>query len=243
MGSGRSGLGQNHSVTMALFRQLCSRGFAGQQKLLAATTQSVSQSCNASDLKSVLAEKIPAAIEDVKAFRKQHGDTKVGEITVDMMYGGMRGMKGLVTETSVLDADEGIRFRGYTIPECQELLPKAPGGAEPLPEGLFWLLLTGDIPTEEQVRGLSKDWASRAALPGHVVTMLNNFPSNVHPMSQLVAACSALNSESKFAKAYSEGTHKTKYWETVFEDSMDLIAKLPVVAATIYNNLFRDGAT
>ena len=41
-----------------------------------------------------------------------------------MMYGGMRGMKGLVTETSVLDADEGIRFRGYTIPECQELLPK-----------------------------------------------------------------------------------------------------------------------
>ena len=44
------------------------------------------------------------------------------------MYGGMRGMKGLVWETSVLDADEGIRFRGYTIPECQELLPKAPGG-------------------------------------------------------------------------------------------------------------------
>jgi len=119
----------------------------------------------------------------------------------------------------------------------------AKGGQEPLPEGLFWLLLTGDIPTEEQVRGLSKDWASRAALPGHVVTMLNNFPSNVHPMSQLVAACSALNSESKFAKAYSEGTHKSKYWETTFEDSMDLIAKLPVVAATIYNNLYRDGAT
>ena len=53
------------------------------------------------------------------------------------MYGGMRGMKGLVTETSVLDADEGIRFRGYTIPECQELLPKAAGGGdEPLPEGM-----------------------------------------------------------------------------------------------------------
>merc|ERR1712110_868186 len=153
------------SVTMALFRQLCSRGFAGQQKLLAATSQSVSQSCNASDLKSALAEKIPVVQEEVKAFRKQHGDTKIGEITVDQIYGGMRGMKGLVTETSVLDADEGIRFRGYTIPECQELLPKAPGGQEPLPEGLFWLLVTGDIPTEEQVRGLSKDWASRAELP------------------------------------------------------------------------------
>merc|ERR1719215_1349956 len=142
-------------------------------------------------------------------------------------------MKGLVTETSVLDADEGIRFRGYTIPECQELLPKAPGGSEPLPEGLFWLLVTGEIPTEAQVKSLSEDWASRAELPSHVVTMLNNFPSHLHPMAQFTAAIAAMNSESKFGKAYSEGVHKPKYWETNFEDSMDLIAKLPVVAATI----------
>merc|ERR1719495_441244 len=197
---------------MALFRQLCSRGFAGQQKLLAASSQSVSQTCNASDLKGVLAEKIPVVQEEVKAFRKEHGNTKVGEITVDMMYGGMRGMKGLVTETSVLDADEGIRFRGYTIPECQDLLPRAPGGGEPLPEGLFWLLVTGEIPTEAQVKSLSEDWASRAELPNHVVQMLNNFPANLHPMSQFCAAIAALNSESKFAKAYSEGVHKSKYW-------------------------------
>ena len=72
------------------------------------------------------------------------------------MYGGMRGIKGLVTETSVLDADEGIRFRGYSIPECQELLPTGEGGSEPLPEGLFWLLLTGNIPSQEQVNAVSK---------------------------------------------------------------------------------------
>ncbi len=75
------------------------------------------------------------------------------------MYGGMRGIKALVCETSVLDPDEGIRFRGYTIPECQKLLPKAKGGEEPLPEGLFWLLLTGNIPTEAQVTILcTKFW-------------------------------------------------------------------------------------
>lgn len=96
------------------------------------------------------------------------------------------------------------RFRGYTIPECQELLPKAPGGEEPLPEGLFWLLLTGEVPTEEQVRGLSAEWASRAELPSHVVTLLNNLPSNVHPMTQFASAIAALNSESKFAKAYEQ---------------------------------------
>ena len=67
------------------------------------------------------------------------------------MYGGMRGIRGLVTETSQLDPEEGIRFRGYSLPECQELLPKAEGGEEPLPEGLFYLLLTGKIPTKDQV--------------------------------------------------------------------------------------------
>ena len=80
------------------------------------------------DIKSAFEAKIKPVQEEVKAFRKEFGSTKVGEITVDMMYGGMRGMKGLVTETSVLDPEEGIRFRGYTIPDCQKLLPKAPGG-------------------------------------------------------------------------------------------------------------------
>merc|ERR1712142_1043411 len=131
---------------MALFRQLAVRCLKQQPGLpLVASVRNASES---TDLKAVFAEKYPQRAEEVKAFRRSHGDKKVGEITVDMMYGGMRGMKGLVTETSVLDPEEGIRFRGYTIPECQELLPKAPGGAEPLPEGLFWLLLTGEIPNE-----------------------------------------------------------------------------------------------
>merc|ERR1712156_577870 len=227
---------------MALFRSVAQTAFRQQAFALNAPSCTVQSRRQASGLKSVLAEKIPAAIEDVKAFRKQHGDTKVGEITVDMMYGGMRGMKGLVTETSVLDPEEGIRFRGYTIPECQELLPKAPGGEEPLPEGLFWLLVTGEIPSEEQVRSLSKEWADRAALPGHVVNTLSNLPANLHPMSQFEMAIAALQSESTFAQAYSEGVHKSKYWETTYEDSMNLIAKLPAVAASIYNNLYRDGA-
>lgn len=193
------------------------------------------------DLKKVLAEKIPKEQERIKSFRKQHGNTKVGEVTVDMMYGGMRGIKGLVWEPSVLDAEEGIRFRGQSIPECQKLLPKAKGGSEPLPEGLFWLLITGDVPTEAQVKAVSQEWASRSALPDHVVKAINNFPKFLHPMTQFSAAITMLNSESAFVKAYTQGVHKTKYWETVYEDSMNLIAKLPVVASAIYRNLYRDG--
>lgn len=226
---------------MALFRVTASR-LAESNQVLPSLNVLLHNVRNAStDLKAVLEKKIPAEQERVKAFRKEYGNKVVGEVTVDMMYGGMRGIKGLVCETSVLDADEGIRFRGYSIPECQKLLPKAPGGTEPLPEGIFWLLITGEIPTDAQVKALSKEWANRAELPAHVVTMLNNFPTHLHPMSQFSAAITALNSESKFVKAYTDGIHKSKYWEVAYEDSMDLIAKLPVVAATIYRNTYKDG--
>ena len=70
-----------------------------------------------------------------------------------------------------------------------------------------------------QVSALSQEWADRAALPGHVVTMLNNFPSNLHPMSQFIAAITALNSESKFAKSYADGIHKSTYWEVNIQPS------------------------
>jgi len=153
----------------------------------------------------------------------------------------MRGIKGLVTETSHLDSNEGIELRGYTIPQCQELLPKANGGEEPLPEGIFWLLMTGEIPTKAQVDNLSKEWAAHADLPQHVVQMLNNFPETLHPMSQFSAAITAMNSESKFAKAYAQGVHKNTYWEHIFDDTMDLTAKITTVAAYIYRNVFKDG--
>uniref|UniRef100_A0A0N4Z746 Citrate synthase n=1 Tax=Parastrongyloides trichosuri TaxID=131310 RepID=A0A0N4Z746_PARTI len=195
------------------------------------------------NLKEVLAKKIPEHNKKVKDFRSKHGNDVIQQINIDMVYGGMRSVKGMVTETSVLDPEEGIRFRGYSIPECQKLLPKAPGGEEPLPEAIWWLLCTGDIPTEKQVNAISKEWASRADLPEHVVRMLDNFPSNLHPMSQLIAAAAALNSESKFAQAYANGVHKSTYWEYTYEDSMNLLAKLPTIAAMIYRNLFRDGTS
>lgn len=128
-----------------------------------------------------------------------------------------------------------------TIPECQEKLPTAEGGEEPLPEGLFWLLLTGEVPTKEQTTALSAEWAARAAIPAYVEELIDRCPVTLHPMSQLSLAIVALQHESSFAKAYQQGIHKSKYWEFVYEDSMDLIAKLPVVAARIYRNVYKDG--
>lgn len=118
--------------------------------------------------------------------------------------------------------EEGIRFRGKTISECQELLPTAPGGSEPLPEGLFWLLLTGEIPSQEQVTELSRDWAARAEIPDFVKEIIDRCPPTLHPMSQFSLAVTALNHDSAFAKAYQEGVSKKEYWGPTYEDCMDL---------------------
>uniref|UniRef100_A0A1A9WEV5 Citrate synthase n=1 Tax=Glossina brevipalpis TaxID=37001 RepID=A0A1A9WEV5_9MUSC len=226
---------------MSIYRISARKGKEILQKSAACLISCVRLASSEPGLREVLAAKIPIEKERIKNFRKQHGSFKMGETTIEMMYSGMRGIKALVTETSVLDPEEGIRFRGLSIPDCQKMLPSADGGEEPLPEGLFWLLVTGDVPTKAQVKQISREWAARASLPQHVVTMLNNFPATLHPMAQFSAAITALNHDSKFAKAYAEGVQKSKYWEYVYEDSMDLIAKLPVVAATIYCNTYRHG--
>ncbi|KAL3832326.1 hypothetical protein ACJMK2_023979 [Sinanodonta woodiana] len=232
-------------LTMSLLRTAALRLVQNNRAFCPAVAVGYRQKSTSTNLKDVLANEIPVKQKEVAEFRKNFGNKSVGEVTVDQMYGGMRGIKALVTETSLLDPEEGIAFRGYTIPKCQQLLPKGNGGKgeEPLPEGLFWLLVTGDMPTQAQADAITKEWNARAALPNHVITMLNNFPSNLHPMSQFSAAITALNSESKFAKAYSDGVKKSLYWEYVYEDAMDLIAKLPTVAAIIYRNLYRDGTS
>ncbi|EFY93532.1 Citrate synthase precursor [Metarhizium acridum CQMa 102] len=184
-------------------------------------------------LKERFAELLPEKIEQIKTLRKEHGSKVVDKVTLDQVYGGARGIKALVWEGSVLDSEEGIRFRGKTIPECQELLPKAPG--------LFWLLLTGEVPTEQQVRDLSAEWAARSDIPKFVEELIDHCPTDLHPMAQFSLAVTALEHTSSFAKAYAKGVNKKEYWGYTFEDSMDLIAKLPNIASRIYQNVFKGG--
>jgi citrate synthase len=176
---------------------------------------------------------------EIKEILKVHGNKKIGEVTLSQVYQGMRGITGLVTETSLLDAQEGIRFRGYTIPELQQKLPKAPGGTEPLPEGLFYLMLVGELPTEEDVQHLTSVWQRRSHVPNHVFATIEALPKSAHPMTQFVVAIMALQTESQFSKKYAAGLNKKNYWEYIFDDSMDLIARLPRVAAYIYRRKYK----
>ncbi|KAL6694391.1 methylcitrate synthase precursor [Trichoderma pleuroticola] len=192
------------------------------------------------DLKTTLKEVIPAKRELLKKV-KAHGNKVIGEVKVENTLGGMRGLKAMVWEGSVLDANEGIRFHGRTIKDCQKELPKGKTGTEMLPESMFWLLLTGQVPSVNQVRQFSRELASKAQIPAFVNKMLDEFPKDLHPMTQFAIAVSALNYESKFAKAYEQGLNKADYWEPTFDDCISLLAKLPTIAAKIYQNAYRGG--
>lgn len=192
-------------------------------------------------IKQRFREKADALGADIKDILANHGDTKLGDVTIKQAYTGMRGVPGLVTETSLLDAEEGIRFRGYSIPELRELLPKAEGGIEPLPEGLFYLMLVGELPSQEDVEHLSTVFARRSNIPKHVFDVLDKMPPSTHPMTLFCQGVMALQTESKFAKAYKEGISKKDHWEYVYEDTLNLIARLPQIAAYIYRKKYHDG--
>lgn len=179
--------------------------------------------------------------KEIKSILEQYGNLKIEDVTLAQVYQGMRGITGLVTETSLLDANEGIRFRGFSIPELRESLPKVEGGSEPLPEGLFYLMLIGEVPTQEDVEHVSATWARRSHVPNHVFDVIESFPVSSHPMTQFTAAVLALQTESKFAKAYNEGISKKQYWDFVYEDTMTLIARLPRIAAYIYRRKYKNG--
>jgi citrate synthase len=194
-----------------------------------------------SSLKQKLSEKIKEHRPRTLKLMKEHGDVIVDEVTIAKLIGGMRSLKSLVTDISYLDPQEGIRYRGYTLPEVFERLPKPEGAEGPYVEGLFYLLLTGDIPTDGEVAGVINEFQERSVLPGYVYEVIDAFPPDSPPMSIFSAAILALSRESQFNQQYLAGISKQDYWEPTFEDAMNLLAKLPEIGSYIYAKLYKKG--
>lgn len=191
---------------------------------------------NLSSLKQLLSEKIEEKRSAVAQFRQKHGEQLVSQVSINQLYGGMRGCKAFIWETSELDPERGIKYRDHFLPELEKLLPTASGGKQPLPEGVFWLLLTGELPTKEDVNELSTDLAERSQVPEYVENMIQNFPTSVHPMTQLSCAIAAMNGDSQLTRGLASGLKKNRYWEAVYEDALNIIGRIPVVAAMVYNH-------
>jgi citrate synthase len=194
-----------------------------------------------STLKETLRQKIQEHRPRTTRLLKEFSDVKLGEVTIGQAIGGARGVRCLVTDTSYLDPMEGIRFRGKTIPETFEALPKVPGSDYPYVEGFWYFILTGEIPTLAQAQEVVADFRKRSKVPQYVWDVLRALPADSHPMVMFSSAIVAMQRESVFVKAYNEGLNKMDYWDPTYEDATNLLAKLPTIGAYIYRLKFRNG--
>jgi len=132
-------------------------------------------------------ELIAARQKEARAFVKEFGATKVADVTVTQVVGGMRGMPGMLYETSKLHPTDGIEYRGYDLFKIRELAPKTVPGGQPIPEGVLWLLLTGEFPNEKEITDFKEDMYRRGQLTDEQESLIRAFPANMHPMTQLSA--------------------------------------------------------
>ncbi len=191
-------------------------------------------------LKDALRLKIEETRPRVKELLKEHGKVKIDDVTIEQCIGGARDITCLVSDISSLDPYEGIRFRGKTIPETIEALPKAPDSSYPTIEAFWYFLLTGEIPTEDEVEDVLHDFKGRANVPYYVFDVIRALPVGTHPMVMLSSAVLSMQRDSKFARYYnSPKFNKNDAWAYMYEDGSDLVARLPEIAAFIYRYLYK----
>jgi len=194
-----------------------------------------------SNLKQVLYEKIMSWRPRTEKLLKEYGDVVVDKVTIAQIIGGMRDLKSLVTDISYLDPMEGIRYRGYTLPELFEKLPRPKGAEMPYIEGIIYLLFTGDIPGQREVTDVADEINKRRILPRYVYEVIDAFPTYSHPMAIFSTAILTMSRESFFSKKYHGGISKLDYWDPTYEDALNLLAKLPEIGAYIYRKLYKGG--
>ena len=182
-------------------------------------------------LKQKLAEKIPQWKNEALNLVKSSGDKKISNVTVSQAYGGMRGVRGFVCDTSSVSADKGLIIRDHPLLEITHLLP----------EEVFYLLITGELPGADELADLQKQYTQQATVPDYVWDVMKNMPADSHPMTMFSTGIMVMQRESVFRRKYDEGVSREAYWEYCLEDGINLLAKLPGLAAGIYRIHFNKG--
>ncbi len=182
-------------------------------------------------LHDVFGSQVDSMRQEIRGLLKEYGNVVISEVTVAQAYGGMRGVKGMVCDTSVVEPDKGLIIRGIPIANLTDQLPEA----------IFFLLLTGRKPTDDELASLQKDLANRANVPEYIWRVLEAMPNDTHPMTMLDSAVLLLQPMSRFAQRYKEGMPKEEYWQPTLEDALNILAKIPVIAAGVYRLRFGKG--
>ncbi len=175
-------------------------------------------------LQEVLSERIPGWREDIQDFIAKNSDSVVSEITVKQLCGGLRGVQGLICNTSYVDPKKGLFIRGIPISELTDRIP----------EEIFYLLCTGELPDEKALSSLQEDLKARSEVPAYVWDTIRALPQGTHPMVVLSIALMSMQRHSVFSRKYGEGMRKADFWETTLEDALQIVAKIPTIVAGIF---------
>jgi len=178
----------------------------------------------AKTLQEKLAGLIPKLRKERVELMKGHGEFKISEVNIAQAIGGMRGVKGMVCDTSVVEPDSGLIIRGKPILKLKDKWP----------EEIFWLLITGDFPSKEELAGLQKELRANGKVPEYVWKVLKAMPKNSHPMAMLDTAILTMENESAFRREYTKGLHKNDYWIPTLQDAMRLLGTIHTIAAGVY---------
>ncbi|MCU0371907.1 MAG: citrate (Si)-synthase [Ignavibacteria bacterium] len=182
-------------------------------------------------LRDKLAEIIPGLRKEANEVFSLGPNAVIGEVTTEQLFGGMRGIKSLICDTSEVGLDTGLIIRGIPVLELTDKLP----------EEIFYLLLTGELPDDEALEDLQWELRRRADVPFYVWNTINALPMETHPMVMLNSAVLVMENESFFKKRYAEGMPKDMLWEPMLWDALNLIARMPIIAAYIYRRKFNKG--
>ena len=191
---------------------------------------------NYSQLKESLKDLIPIKQKELQSVKQKSSET-IDKVTIGQTIGGMRGIKSMLWDISLLDSEEGIKFHNKTINDLRENLPKSVY-QEPMAESLLWFLITGKEPTLEESLNLSKELHEKGRLSQDIKNNIINLPRHMHPMTKLSTSILMLQQDSRFVKRYNNGMSKNEYWEDTYEDAIDIIAKLPEICSLIYTSSY-----
>ena len=182
-------------------------------------------------LKERLRQQIPQVQNNINELITEKGNEKISDVTVAQAYSGLRGIKAFVCDTSSVSADKGLIIRGTPLLDITHISP----------EEVFYLLIAGELPSDEELADLKNEFSKHLDVPGYVWDVLDAMPDDSHPMTMFNTGILAMQGQSVFRERYDNGMGKSEFWEAILDDGIRLLAKLPNLGAGIYRMRFKKG--
>ncbi|HEX2999182.1 MAG TPA: citrate/2-methylcitrate synthase, partial [Armatimonadota bacterium] len=133
----------------------------------------------------------------------------------------IRGLEGVVaaeTDISYVDGANGdLYYKGYNIHDLADTCTYME---------VAYLLLNGNLPTEEELQAFRLQTVSEMRLPSQIVKMMEIMPPSSHPMDVLRTVVSALSYFDHDSKSNSPEANRHK--------AVRLIAQIPTIVAHLF---------